>query len=727
MDLLFTRQGLAARLIAVLAVLVGPAVFAHETPDGGLGAEPDGGFVSHLVVPPRVLASVEAVYPPRALAERRDAHVHLELQVDATGHVVDARVLESGGDEFDVAALEAVRHFAFTPATEDGVPVRSFVTYTYAFHLPDPGDGGAPATLTTVVTALRPLSASSSFSVRDRDFALRPIGSVQDILRITPGLVMVQHSGGGKANQYFIRGFDANHGSDVALSLDGVPINMPAHAHGQGYADTSFIIPEVIERVEVTKGTSFASQGDFATGGAINLVSRERFEHSSFGIGFGGSPGRGQPSLRALAIASPTLDGLSATFAAELGQANGPFERPNVWNSYRLFNRLTFQLGSGSTLSLTHLGYGGDWSGSGRIAARAVDQGLITRLGSLDPSEGGDSTRHQLQLAWRLRPDATSELRAMAYLGTYRFNLYSNFTGALNDAVHGDEIEQVDRRVFFGARVSYRRVQEVAGVRFDTTLGAEARNDDVTNQLWHDEQRQRLGSAVRDSAISQTLAGLFLNEEVTLLAWLRLNLGGRADLLSYAVDNRVADPAAPGSGVGSALQVSPKVNVIASPFRRRELQWDVFVNWGHGFHSNDVRGAFCHATGDAPDAGHRGRDRHPRAAGGAVGSGGDAVAARSGQRDGVERRRRHHGGERRHHALGRRAGVALRVHPLARGGRGPHLHPVAVQHRRQQWRRPGARAPADLGGRAIGAPRAGAGRGAGGPARVRHRRSAGHR
>jgi len=571
---------------------------AHESDGGAEAKEPDGSpSVSHVVVPPRILTSVEPVYPPRARAERREAHVHLELQVDATGHVVDARVLESGGDEFDAAALEAVKQYVFTPATHDGVPVRSFVTYTYSFHLPPEqaaADGGtAPPAYSTVVSAQRPLSASSSFSVRDRDFALRPIGSVQDILRITPGLVLVQHSGGGKANQYFLRGFDADHGTDVALAIDGVPINMVSHAHGQGYADTNFIIPEVVERVEISKGPSFANQGDFATAGSVNLVSRERFEHSSFGVGFGGSPGYGLPSLRALAIASPKLEGMSATFAAEIGQANGPFENPNSWNTYRLFNRLTFQPTSSSTLSLIHMGYGGDWNGSGQIAARAVDQGLISRFGSLDPTEGGNSTRHQLQLAYRLRPDTNSEMKAMAYLATYRFNLFSNFTGFLEDPGRGDAIEQVDRRTFFGAQVSYRVANELGGVRFDTTVGADARNDDIKNQLWRGEARVRLGSAKRDSAISQTLAGVFLNEEVTPFSWFRLNLGGRADLLSFAVDSLVVDPEAPGSGVGSAYQLSPKVNAIFTPMHDDNVQWDIYVNWGQGFHTNDVRGAFA--------------------------------------------------------------------------------------------------------------------------------------
>jgi outer membrane cobalamin receptor len=189
-----------------------------------------------------------------------------------------------------------------------------------------------------VVLVVRPISAASSLSVRDRDFQLRPIGSVQDILRVTPGLVLVQHSGGGKANQYFMRGFDADHGTDLALSIDGIPINMVSHAHGQGFSDTNFIIAEVVERVEITKGPYFVGQGDFATAGAVNLVSRAAFEHSSAGVGLSGSPGHGGIGYRVLAIASPSFESTRATFAAEIGRSEGPFDNPEDWDKYKLFN-----------------------------------------------------------------------------------------------------------------------------------------------------------------------------------------------------------------------------------------------------------------------------------------------------------------------------------------------------------------------------------------------------
>jgi TonB family protein len=519
--------------------------------------------------------------------------VHLELQVDATGHVIDARVLESASEAFDAAALAAVRRYLFHPATEDGVPVRSFVSYTAVFRPPAVVDGGVAAPMNTTVMGQRPVSASSAFSVRDRDFALRPIANVQDILRITPGLVMVQHSGGGKANQYFLRGFDADHGTDVSLTVDGVPINLPSHAHGQGFADTNFIIPEAIERVEITKGTSFANQGDFATAGSVNLVSRTSSEHASFGLSVSDSPGYGLASLRALLIASPTLGIFKTSFAAELGQANGPFVSPDAWNKYKLFNRISVDLGPASSLSLISMGYGGDWHGSGQIAARAVEEGLISRFGSLDPTEGGQSTRHQVALVYKVRPNEHSELKALAYLGSYTFNLFSNFTGYLEDPVNGDELEQVDRRTFFGSRVSYRVVHEAAGVKFDTTIGLDARNDALRNQLWHTTARRRL-EARRDNDVDQTLAGVYVSEEITPFRWLRLNGGLRADTIMYSVSSQlaVAPAGAPGSGVGSAYQLSPKANLIVTPMSTDAVQWDVFVNYGHGFHSNDVRGVF---------------------------------------------------------------------------------------------------------------------------------------
>ncbi|HEY8926354.1 MAG TPA: TonB-dependent receptor [Polyangia bacterium] len=610
---------LLARLLIAAAVLA-PARAGAEESGREPAAPPAPASPSSdapELTPPSLKDHPGAPYPPEALRDKVEGNVGLELDVDAGGSVTGVRVTTPAGHGFDEAAADTARTFTFEPARRRGVPVPSTVQFTYEFHLPmeaPPPPPAAPAPAarpampapgdavqtgpdqSTLVLGSKPISAASSFSVQDRDFQLRPIGSVQDILRVTPGLVLVQHSGGGKANQYFLRGFDADHGTDLALSIDGVPINMVSHAHGQGFADTNFIIPEVVERVEITKGPYFAQQGDFATAGAVNMVSRDEFEHSSAGAGFVVSPGHGAAGYRALAIASPKLElapNMKATFAADIGRTNGPFENEEGWDRYKLFNKLTFHPTPTSSVSLTEMSYAGNWRGSGQIPARAVAEGLISRFGSLDPDEGGNTARHQLALQVHLRPTETSELRVLAYAASYRFDLFSNFTLYLRDPVNGDEIQQIDRRTFTGGKVAYRVIHQVGPVMFDTTIGGDGRSDDIHEELWNTVRRQQV-EAVRANDVHQTFVGAYLNEEITPARWLRANLGGRADLLSFAVDDRLrsADPEAPRSGVAAAHQFSPKASLILTPVDRPGGALDVYANYGHGFHSNDVRGAF---------------------------------------------------------------------------------------------------------------------------------------
>jgi TonB family protein len=611
---------LASSVAAVVLLLLGvPGLAAAQpaTAPGVPGAAPIP--LPQELTPPTLERRVEAGYPEAARRERLEANVGLELVIDEEGRVVDAKVTSPVGHGFDEAALEAARAFVFAPARQGGKPIRSSVQFTYEFHLPpEPAPSPVPvpvpvpaqaptpplgevqqtgADQSTLVLAQRPISAASSSSVRDREFQLRPIGSVQDILRVTPGLVLVQHSGGGKANQYFLRGFDADHGTDLALSIDGIPINMVSHAHGQGYSDTNFIIPEVVERVEISKGPYFANQGDFATAGAVNMVSRDDFEHSSVGFGISGSPGHGALGYRGLLIASPKFEGsgVKATFAAEVGRQNGPFDNPENWDKYKLFNKLTIPINASSSFTIGEMSYGGAWHGSGQIPARAVERGTVSRFGSIDPDEGGYTSRHQLFLQYKVRPSDNSELKALAYVGAYKFNLFSNFTLFARDPENGDEIEQIDRRTFYGGKVSYRIVHEIEGLRFDTTMGGDARSDDIHEELWNTQHRVQTDQ-VRGNDVHETLIGAFFNEEITPVKWLRANVGGRADMLAFAVDNRftpaAGDTGAPKSGVDSAHQLSPKTNLVLSPLQSGPAQLDLFVNYGHGFHSNDVRGAF---------------------------------------------------------------------------------------------------------------------------------------
>lgn len=569
--------------------------------------------------PPSLKSRVEATYPDEAKKLRLEGNVGLELVVGEDGTVLDAKVTAGAGHGFDEAAIAAAKAFVFEPARQNGKAIKSSVQFTYEFHLPPQPTAPTPpvppapppveptppappdatqtgADQSTLVLAQRPISAASSMTVRDRDFRLRPIGSVADILRVTPGLLVVQHAGGGKANQYFLRGFDADHGTDIALSVDGIPINMVSHGHGQGYSDTNFLIPEIVDRVEITKGPYFAEQGDFSTAGSVNFVTKSDFQHSSIGFGVGGSPGYGAPAYRGLVVASPKLEGnlagVKPLFVADVGRSNGPFANPERFDRYKLFEKVTFELGRRASLTVGGSSYAGDWYGSGQIPARAVANGTLARFSTLDPSEGGDSTRHQAFASVKVRPNDRSQFDAMTFVGMYRLNIVSNFTGFLNDPDNGDQITQKDRRTFAGGRASYRIVDTIGDVRFDTTFGANLRTDAITNALERTRQREFLGN-VRNARVNETSIGAFAKEEITPVKWLRFIAGARADFFSFVVDDALEQPNQPeggSSGSKGASQLSPKGSVVVTPIASKDVQLDVYGNYGHGFHSNDARG-----------------------------------------------------------------------------------------------------------------------------------------
>lgn len=439
----------------------------------------------------------------------------------------------------------------------------------------------------TLVVADKPTSAASALTVREQDLRLRPIQRVSDLLRVAPGLITIQHAGGGKANQFLLRGFDADHGTDVALTLDGVPINMVSHAHGQGYADSNFVLPEIIDRVEVFKGPYFAELGDFATAGAINLVSKRSLE-GSFATLSGGM----YNSLRGVVGAGHSfLDGkLRALVFGEGSYSDGPFENPERFKKFNLFSKLTYQLSPRSFLSLAVSSYAGDWYASGQIPLRAVEDGTLSRFGNIDPTEGGSSSRHNVYLAYELR-NGSHDLSALVYYSRYGLKLYSNFTLFAGDDENGDGIEQSDDRDLFGFRATYRRRLAFRWLRFDTSVGVSGRFDRIHNSLYQQRARERLAPIVEHD-IAETSLAIYGKEEIAFSRWVRLIFGLRADLFTFDVNDRreVTSPAAPlgdaTSGVQSEAQVSPKVTLVVSPHRR----FDLFFNFGRGFHSNDARG-----------------------------------------------------------------------------------------------------------------------------------------
>lgn len=437
--------------------------------------------------------------------------------------------------------------------------------------------------LEITATAPPPYTAASSQDIRDRDLKLRPISDPSDIVKVTPGLYTGQHAGGGKANQYFLRGFDADHGTDIAFWLDGMPINMVSHAHGQGYTDLHFIIPELIERVQVNKGPYFTEYGDFATAGAVRMETRSLVDESQSAVE-GGSFGH----YRAMQILANNTSRFKPVMAAEIAGQNGPFDNPEKLQRYNLFFRSSLWDEPQSRLTLSLMSYGSGWHGSGQIPLREVLAGRLDRFGSIDPSEGGNSQRHSLSLQYRSEPRPNEEWTASAYAIQYRLALFSNFTFNLNDPVNGDQIEQDDQRWITGFNSAYRFNREALGRTWSTTFGIQSRNDQIHNELNHDKDRQRLDQRVNSDIREGSLAA-YIQEDVHVLPSLRLVAGLRADYMGFDVEDKLnvsPSTATNQSGTQQASLLSPKANLIWSPRKG----WDLFLNYGEGFHSNDARG-----------------------------------------------------------------------------------------------------------------------------------------
>lgn len=441
--------------------------------------------------------------------------------------------------------------------------------------------------------------AASRVAVGHRELELRPRLRPGDIVESVPGLFAVQHAGGGKANQYFLRGFDADHGTDVAFFVDGVPVNMVTHGHGQGFTDLYFVIPELVVGLDGQKGPYDASIGDFGTAGAVNLRFAEKLGESLAQIGVGQ-----YGILRGLVIESPDLgDDWRAVAAAEIYGNDGPFLNPERLGRLNVYLRATHDLSSATRLQATWMSYGSSWYGSGQIPARAVcgegeEGGLnpppsafgapcIDHFGAVDPSEGGSTQRHMASVAASTAWEG-ADFNAMAYLVRYRFTLHSNFTFFSEDPVRGDAIEQNDDRVLGGADVRLRKRTTYRGAKFTTSLGAQIRVDDIENTLHHDAARERLEELAR-AHVSESQIGVYVEQDARLRRWLRLVLGVRGQRIDVNVDDRREDLERPGSrssGSAGEMRLFPKLMAIVSP----SDALDLFADFGRGFHSNDARG-----------------------------------------------------------------------------------------------------------------------------------------
>jgi hypothetical protein len=397
-----------------------------------------------------------------------------------------------------------------------------------------------------------------------------------DVLESIPGVVISQHSGEGKANQYYLRGFNLDHGTDFATTVAGVPVNMPTNAHGQGYSDINFLIPELISGVQYKKGPYYADEGDFASAGAANINYVNVLERPLFSL-TGGTFGY----QRVLAAASTPWAGGLLLGALELSRNNGPWKRPDDYHKLNGLARFTGGHDN-EAYSVTVSAYDGSWNSTDQIPDRAIQEGLVSRFGEIDPSDGGRSHRYSAVGEWQRRGE-NSLTKANVYGIGYGLDLFSNFTYFLDDPVNGDQFEQTDRRVVAGGRVTHQWFETLFGRSFENLAGVDVRHDDIGNVgLYHTRDRERLDT-IRADKVLQTSIGVFAQSTVQWSDAIRAVLGLRADDYHFGV--HAGDPA--NGGTANASLASPKLSIILGPWKSTEA----YASAGTGFHSNDGRGS----------------------------------------------------------------------------------------------------------------------------------------
>jgi outer membrane cobalamin receptor len=414
--------------------------------------------------------------------------------------------------------------------------------------------------------------AASEGTVGQEEIAIRPLLRAGEVLELVPGMVVTQHSGSGKANQYFLRGFNLDHGTDFSTTVDRMPVNLRTHGHGQGYTDINFLIPELVQRMSYKKGPYYASVGDFSGAGAAEFVTFNRLDESLFKLE------AGQDGWTRLMLAdSSDLDNGNLLCALEGTRYNGPWsDLDENLQKHNLLLRRGWRGDSGQ-FSLTLMGYRNEWNSPDQIPQRAVEQGLIDRLGSIDTTDGGESSRYSLSARWW-----NEDWDAVAYAIDYDLSLWSNFTFYMDDPVNGDQFKQADRRKIYGVDVSRALRSTLGGRPLTHAFGLQSRQDAIDEVGLHRTvERRRLGT-VRQDAVDELSSALYWQSELQVSERLRGSLGLRYDHYSFDVSSDLAA----NSGTADEGIASVKLNLdyLLNDF------WDVYGGIGQGFHSNDARG-----------------------------------------------------------------------------------------------------------------------------------------
>ncbi len=418
-------------------------------------------------------------------------------------------------------------------------------------------------------------ASASEGRIGRRDLARRPLLREGEILEAVPGLVLTQHSGDGKSNQMFLRGFNLDHGTDFRTELEGMPLNMPSHGHGQGYTDLNFLVPEVIDHIEFKKGTYYAEIGDFGSTGGAHLHLARALPRSFVKMDLGSGD-----FVRFVGAGSEPVGGGHLLVAAELKGYDGPWDLPQDLAKRSGLGRYTWKSGAGE-FSLLAMAYANRWESTDQIPRRAIRSGAVSRFGQVDSTLGGRSSRYSLSGSWT-RNSARSRQRAGFYAVRSELQLFSNFTYFLDDASSGDQFEQVDRRIILGGGFDHAQSGERFGARHRWSLGLQLRCDLIPEVGLHRTRSQQRLRTIREDDVRELSTGIYASARSEWHPRFRTELGLRGDVYVFDVESSIAA----NSGNRSSGRVSPKAALLFEPRQDMEL----YLNGGMGFHSNDARG-----------------------------------------------------------------------------------------------------------------------------------------
>lgn len=512
--------------------------------------------------------------------------------IDSSSKIPVADAFIQGADEYFTANANENGYVNLTslPPSVSKITISriGFVSKTLDISALSFNDGTANIYLNTRVTSLSEITVKASANsgifktISDVDIHLRPINNSQEVLRMVPGLFIGQHAGGGKSEQIFLRGFDIDHGTDINLTVDGMPVNMVSHAHGQGYADLHFVIPEIIEKVNFNKGPYFADKGNFTTAGFVDFKTKN-YLGKSFVKAEGGQFGTFR-GITGLNLLKPEADrrNQSLYFAGEASLTKGFFESAQDFNRFNGMFKYHGSLSRNSTLTAAITGFTSKWNASGQIPDRAVENGSIGFYGAIDNTEGGKTSRYNanVELVNNLRKGAA--IRHQVYFTHYQFELFSNFTFFKEDPVNGDQIRQAEKRNLVGYHGSFQQEFYLGRIKTETKAGVQVRYDMVNNiELTRTKNRNIVTNEIMFGDVNELNIAPFLAQKFMFSKNFDVTAGLRADYFTNRYDDKLGAQIL----TSNSTIVSPKLNFSYQLNDKTQL----YLYNGRGFHSNDTR------------------------------------------------------------------------------------------------------------------------------------------